>query len=145
MFIFLLPVKAKYLIVGMMVIEFMSVGNGDFTAHLAHLGGAIVGFLFIYFDRQYNFNFDRFFDMFKGNKSFGQNQSQSFKKRASSFGFGKKEVEDADFYEINSNEKSSEKVDQEVIDQILDKISRSGYQNLTEKEKKILFEASKKN
>ncbi|MGA8263972.1 MAG: DUF6576 domain-containing protein [Ignavibacteriaceae bacterium] len=30
------------------------------------------------------------------------------------------------------------------MDKILDKISESGYQNLTEKEKKILFEASKK-
>ena len=33
---------------------------------------------------------------------------------------------------------------QKEIDRILDKISQSGYQNLTEKEKKILFEASKK-
>jgi rhomboid family protein len=142
---FLLPVKAKYLIVGMMVIEFLSVGDGSFVAHLAHLGGAIVGFSFIYFDRQYNFNFDKYFDMFKGDNTFSQNQSQSFKKRASSFGFGKKEVEDADFYEINGKDNTSMKVDQEVIDQILDKISKSGYQNLTEKEKKILFEASKKN
>ena len=30
------------------------------------------------------------------------------------------------------------------IDEILDKITRSGYQNLTEEEKKILFEAIKK-
>jgi hypothetical protein len=30
------------------------------------------------------------------------------------------------------------------IDEILDKISRGGYQSLTEEEKRILFEASKK-
>jgi len=141
---FLLPVKAKYLIVFLMVIEFLSVGNGDFTAHWAHLGGAIVGFLFIYLDRQHNFNFDSFFDFFKGIKTTSQNQSESFKKHASNFGFGKKEVEDAEFYEINSTKGSSAKIDQEVIDRILDKISKSGYQNLTENEKKILFEASKK-
>jgi len=140
---FLFPVKAKYLIVFLMVIEFMSVGDGSFVAHLAHLGGALVGFSFVFFDKQYNFNFDRFFDMFKSNKSFSQ--GKSFKERASSFGFGKKEVEDADFYEIKNNKKAEEKVDQEAIDDILDKISRSGYQNLSEKEKKILFEASKKN
>jgi hypothetical protein len=35
-------------------------------------------------------------------------------------------------------------VTQQEIDAILDKISQSGYQNLSEKEKKILFEASKK-
>jgi len=33
---------------------------------------------------------------------------------------------------------------QKQIDEILDKISRSGYQSLTEEEKKLLFEASKK-
>ena len=35
-------------------------------------------------------------------------------------------------------------ITQADIDEILDKISRSGYQNLTDREKKILFEASKK-
>jgi hypothetical protein len=128
-----------------MVIEFLSVGNGSFVAHLAHLGGAIVGFLFIYLDRQYNFNFDRFFDMFKGNETFSSSNNKNFQKRKSPFGFGKTQVEDAEFYEINDSRNSTEKVDQAVIDEILDKISKSGYQNLTEKEKKILFEASKKN
>ena len=35
-------------------------------------------------------------------------------------------------------------IDQSEIDRILDKISASGYQNLTAEEKRILFEASKK-
>lgn len=141
---FLFPVKAKYLIVFLMVIEFLSVGNGSFIAHLAHLGGAISGFLFIMLDRQYNFNFDGIFNLFKSSNTFSSD-SEKFTKRKSSFGFGKREVEEAEFYEINNKSQSSEKVDQEVIDAILDKISKSGYQNLTEKEKKILFEASKKN
>jgi len=54
----------------------------------------------------------------------------------------KDNVEDAKFYDIES--KKDEGVSQEEIDRILDKISQTGYQNLTEKEKKILFEASKK-
>jgi membrane associated rhomboid family serine protease len=137
---FLFPVKAKYLIVGMMVIEFLSVGDASFVAHLAHLGGAIVGFLFVFFDRQYNFNFDKYFDMFKGNKP---STKDPFSTRKSPFSFGKKEIEEAEFYEINSNNTTTS-TDQEEIDRILDKISQSGYQNLTEREKRILFEASKK-
>ena len=35
-------------------------------------------------------------------------------------------------------------VTQAQIDEILDKISQSGYQSLTEEEKRLLFEASKK-
>ncbi len=40
-------------------------------------------------------------------------------------------------------DKEKEKLQQRV-DEILDKISKSGYASLTEEEKKILFEASKK-
>ena len=140
---FLFPVKAKYLIVFLMVIEFLSIGNGSFIAHLAHLGGASVGFLFVVLDRQHNFNFDNLFNMFKFNRE--SSNTEYFKKKSSGFGFGNREVEDAEFYEIKENKSSEDQVNQEVIDEILDKISRSGYQNLTEKEKKILFEASKKN
>jgi len=52
------------------------------------------------------------------------------------------EVEDADYYDLNDH--SHTDVTQEDIDKILDKISQSGYKNLTEREKKILFEASRK-
>ena len=37
-----------------------------------------------------------------------------------------------------------QRVTQEVIDAILDKISKGGYQSLTEDEKRILNEASKR-
>jgi membrane associated rhomboid family serine protease len=140
---FLLPVKAKYLIVFMMVIEFLSVGDASLVAHLAHLGGAIVGFIFVMMDRKNNYNFDELFNKFKRNTDYSDNNI--FKKKSSPFSFGKKEAEEAEFYEINNpSSKNEEVINQEVIDKILDKISQSGYQNLTEKEKKILFEASKK-
>lgn len=51
MLIFLpIPIKAKYFIPGMIVLELiMDMSNmpGDNVAHYAHLGGAIIGFLFI--------------------------------------------------------------------------------------------------
>ncbi|PID59847.1 MAG: rhomboid family intramembrane serine protease [Ignavibacteriae bacterium] len=142
---FLIPVKAKYLIVFAMVLEFLSVGDGSLVAHLAHLGGAITAFLFIFFDRRYNFNVDRLFNFFKSNKSY--TRQTDFKKKSSPFSFGKKDAEEAEFYEINSSSSnnSSSNVSQEEIDRILDKIGESGYQNLSEREKRILFEASKKN
>ncbi len=139
----LIPVKAKYLIVFVMVMEFMSVGNGDFTAHLAHLGGAIVGFLFITYDKKNNFNFDRLFDLFKSDSN--QTSNPTFTKKKSGFSFGKKDVQEAEYYDINSKNSSTQQADQKSIDEILDKISESGYKNLTETEKKILFDASKKN
>ncbi|MBN1302322.1 MAG: rhomboid family intramembrane serine protease [Melioribacteraceae bacterium] len=142
---FLLPIKAKYLIAGIVLIEFMSVGEMSFVAHLVHLGGAFTAAVFIILDRQYNFNFDRWFNKVKRDvNSFSKSKSNTFdKKFRKPFASKNSSVEDADFYEINSMNETDE-ISQEVIDGILDKISRSGYQNLTEKEKRILFEASKK-
>jgi hypothetical protein len=58
------------------------------------------------------------------------------------------DVVDAKVFDINdakSFEPKEKPADaQKRIDEILDKISRSGYQSLSEEEKKILFEASKR-
>lgn len=138
---FLIPLKAKYFVALYVLIEFFSLPSGGDVAHLAHLGGALAGFIYLMIDRKrttafrgYN-NFNSsinpgsFFDTIKNAKNI-------FKKKGNS-------VEEANFYEINRNSKEDE-ITQLEIDQILDKISKSGYQNLSEKEKKILFEASKK-
>jgi hypothetical protein len=51
---------------------------------------------------------------------------------------------DAKVHDISEGRKSEQESAQAKIDEILDKISRGGYQSLTEEEKKTLFEASKK-
>jgi membrane associated rhomboid family serine protease len=141
----LIPVKAKYLIVFLMVIEFSSVGNLDVVAHLVHIGGALAAFVFIMLDRQYNFNIDRLFSKFKPGSKFDKKDGFEFKNTfRRPFAKKDQDVEEAKFYEINSRSNQRDKVDQDEIDRILDKISQSGYQNLTDKEKRILFEASKK-
>jgi hypothetical protein len=50
-------------------------------------------------------------------------------------------ISDAKYYDVDERDDT---VNQQQIDEILDKISQHGYQSLTEAEKKILFEASKK-
>jgi membrane associated rhomboid family serine protease len=136
---FLIPVKAKYVIVCYIIIEFLSVGNASFVAHLAHIGGAVVGFVFVLLDRSHNFNFDKFFSKKK------RSNLDGFSFRKPSKSAFSKEVEDADYYDINQKKQDEVIiVTQEEIDRILDKISQSGYQKLTEREKKILFEASRK-
>ncbi|MGE5436235.1 MAG: rhomboid family intramembrane serine protease, partial [Syntrophothermus sp.] len=49
---FFVPVKAKYLIMFLVVLEFLAVDSaGSTVAHLAHLGGALAGFLYIMLDK----------------------------------------------------------------------------------------------
>ncbi|MCJ7553242.1 MAG: rhomboid family intramembrane serine protease [Ignavibacteriaceae bacterium] len=135
---FLIPVKAKYLIGFLIVFEFLAINSAQSNiAHLAHLGGALAGFLFIWFDKSSNIDLK---SMIRRNK---------FKSSASSSGsrfniFNRADdIQEAKYHDINSDKDKKVKVTQEEIDKILDKISQSGYQNLTEREKKILFEASK--
>lgn len=135
---FLLPVKAKYLIIGYVLLELYSIPQGGNVAHLAHLGGALAGFIYLLYERKNNKLFSGSYFKSNAKKSFN-----FFKGAPNPFNKKEEKVQDAKYYEI-SDDVDKEKVTQEQIDKILDKISESGYQNLTEKEKKILFEASKK-
>jgi membrane associated rhomboid family serine protease len=136
---FLIPVKAKYFVIFYIVIEFFSLPSGGDVAHLAHLGGALAGFIFVLFNRKPSYSSNAFYgsNSGSGSKLFDslKNASNVFKK--------KDDAEDANYYEINGD-KNDPGISQEEIDKILDKISQSGYQNLSEREKKVLFEASKR-
>lgn len=137
---FLLPIKAKYFVTIFLAFElFYGVtGTSDGIAHFAHLGGAAVGFVLL------NVNWDRFplftwWDNMRSTLWPKERYGGRYRKRQD-------EVTEARFYDIRDVEGDGDKegISQERIDEILDKISKGGYQSLTEEEKKILFEASKK-
>ena len=139
---FLIPVKAKYLIGFLIVIEFLAVDSASSgVAHLAHLGGALFGFLFIMFDKNSYVELKNIFKRSYFYKSNSKSKKNMFDNIAGTFRRNTN-VDEANYYDINSKDESE--VTQAEIDEILDKISQSGYQNLSEREKKILFQASKK-
>ncbi|MGE5314054.1 MAG: rhomboid family intramembrane serine protease [Acidobacteriota bacterium] len=134
---FFIPIKAKYFVILYMALEFISVGSMDGVAHFAHLGGALVGFIFLLADG-YSFG-----------TSFRRPRpavfSSPFSRRSSSSSERYTNVSDAQVYDIREHQASSEETElQKRIDEILDKISKGGYQSLTDEEKRLLFEASKK-
>jgi membrane associated rhomboid family serine protease len=135
---FLLPVKAKYFIAVYIGLElFYGVtGTTDGVAHFAHLGGALVGFGYLMADR----NFPNLRQLFGGRPA--PKRSQWSQPDWTS----RSETKEAKFYDIRSGKPLSDdtEVNQEIIDAILDKISKGGYQSLSDEEKRILFEASKK-
>lgn len=141
---FLIPVKTKYLIGFLIITEFLFVDSaGSNVAHIAHLGGALAGFLFIMFDKNSNVELKNIFrrSSFGSGNTFGSSSPKfqnPFRKKST-------DIEEATYYDLNNQSKDDkDSISQEEIDKILDKISQSGYQNLTSREKKILFEASKK-
>ncbi|NUN68795.1 MAG: rhomboid family intramembrane serine protease [Bacteroidetes bacterium] len=139
---FLLPIKAKYFVVMYMAFEIFSVGSMDGVAHFAHLGGALVGFLYLLadgyqFGSPYHSGTNSGENVFTRMTGFGRQQQSPPTEYYSN-------VSDAKIYDITEHRRSEEAKAQAQIDEILDKISKNGYQSLSDEEKKILFEASKK-
>lgn len=127
------PVKAKWLVAGYAVIEVVMAMSmpGDGVAHLAHLGGMLVGWLLI-----------RYWRSHPGagcgmNGLFGTRGRWTARRRkAKGHGLqgGGTSGHEAD-WEYNARRKAS----QAETDRILDKIRRSGYDSLTAAEKEHLF------
>tara|TARA_B100000900_G_scaffold332134_1_gene292987 strand:+ start:762 stop:1631 length:870 start_codon:yes stop_codon:yes gene_type:complete len=121
--LFLGPVRIKYIALFYILLSFLDVTGSNAGGEIAHLGGAMIGYLFI---RQLQngvnmgegvINIVNFFNKEKNKKS-EQNSSPTEENK----------------YDISQDE----------IDKILDKISESGYSSLSKNEKEKLFNASKK-
>jgi membrane associated rhomboid family serine protease len=130
---FLGEVKLKYIALGFFVLSLVNLQSGNSGGHIAHLGGALFGFLYIQQlkkGRDFTTGFSQFLDylgaMFKPRKK----MKVVYKKQA----------------KTKTNQAyNNQKVDnQKKVDTILDKISKSGYDSLSADEKAILFDASKK-
>lgn len=143
-FIFPLPVpiKAKWFILAYVAIElFSALGtSGDGVAHFAHLGGMLFGFLMIRYWQKHP----------GGGSGYGRSGGQQFFDRLKN-NWEKRSHKNADDGGAHSHTESDKdwqynqhkQATQKEIDEILDKIRRSGYDSLTEEEKKKLFDAGK--
>ena len=126
--LFLGPVKLKYIALVTIAIDILSIASSNAGGHIAHLGGALYGYLFV---QQYkkgkniNKGFDRFMDklfsLFKPKPKF----KVTYKRPMTDIEYNKEKIKK-----------------QKDVDQILDKIAKSGYDSLTKKEKEILFKNS---
>jgi membrane associated rhomboid family serine protease len=134
---FLVPVKAKYLITIWIGLElfFGVTGSSGGVAHFAHLGGVAVGLVYMAIDLDI-LPLREWLIRFKGEDA----RPFADPVRANT------DARDAQFFDITTGRPMDrdQRVTQEVIDEILDKISKGGYQSLTEDEKRILNEASKR-
>lgn len=119
---FLFPVKVKYLMGFLTLVSFFSTfgASGDRIAHAAHLGGIIVGFVYL---KYWTMHF-KIKNFLQSSKTPGSGSSSHLK-----FSSGSKDNK-TEFY-------------RKKIDELLDKINKVGYLNLTEEEKKLLDEGSR--
>lgn len=138
------PIKAKWLVMGYVVIEFASAmgSSGDGIAHMAHLGGMLFGFFMIrYWNRHpyggYNSDGGRqFFDGLKNRFDSYRRQRRTGSRDTSTRSSADTRRESD--WEYNARKKAR----QEEVDRILDKVRKSGYDSLTKEEKQRLFDSS---
>lgn len=125
-----------FLGIAFFIIDFLSLGANDGTAHFAHLGGAVLGMISVqHIHSPGNIIAvaqrigDATINFFKARK----NKSPRMKVHRNQNARMRTDEE----YNIAAKER------QDQIDRILDKISKSGYDSLTKQEKDFLFKQSK--
>jgi hypothetical protein len=126
-------VKFKYLAIGVLLIDLISIPIDNPGGHLAHLGGALLGYLFVVFYRKgtdITIWISRFLNWIKG---------LFVPKKEIKITYRKTKRPESDM-EYNARKKA----DQDEIDKILDKVAQSGYGSLSSGEKEKLFTMSNK-
>ena len=134
-----LPVPIIYLGLFFLLIDFISLGMNDGTAHFAHLGGAIIGMAASQRPHSQNnivYGFERLLS------SIG-NFFRSFRNRSTVRVAYKNKQDPRKMTDEDFN--LDKKKRQELVDRILDKISKSGYESLSKAEKEFLFKQTNKN
>ncbi len=123
----LFEIRLIWLAVGYLVIDMISIPSGNAGGHIAHIGGALFGYLFAKY-RQGNLQIN-LLDSFRTPKP----DERKFKVKIHTQSPSKKH---------SNSDNTSHQPTQEDIDIILDKISKNGYDKLSKQEKDILFKAS---
>lgn len=120
-------IKLKYIALVFVLIDILSIERGNPGGHIAHLGGAFWGFVYA--------------KMLLSGKDPARGISRWIKSTGSIFSRkGKMRVNYSQGRPLSDEEYNNQRLDyQKEIDRILDKISQSGYESLSSKEKETLF------
>ena len=119
-------IKLQYLALILIAIDILSIPSGNAGGHFSHIGGMLYGFCYGYYLKrnhhrmQLSSPFERFINRIKSIKYNRIKQQQA------------------------KQEDKKRQENQQTIDNILAKVSRSGYSSLTQEEKDILFSKSNK-
>lgn len=141
-------IRMKYVALGLILLSFLSVPMGNAGGELAHLGGALGGWLFAYgLQRGHDLTawLNAPFDWW-ARLRFSQAQRKKQSRGSTSksrYHNPHMRVYSARKAEEWQNPSMSVTPKESNLDEILDKLKRSGYGSLTTEEKRILFEASK--
>ena len=127
-------VKIIYIALFFFILDLISIGSNNPGGHIAHIGGALMGLAYAKsyvkgkdLTKVINSVIDGIANFFTKKPQKTSSRKQVYKRTETDYEYNKRK----------SDENSE-------IDRILDKIKKSGYNSLSENEKKTLFNANKK-
>lgn len=129
--LFIGSVKIKYIAIFTVILDLLMIRSGNAGGHFAHLGGALAGLIYTVSIKNNVFNKIGVPALFA--VLFKKKGSRHIRKVYSS----ERPLTDEEY-----NKKKAES--RKKMDEILDKISRSGYSSLSSHEKEFLFKSSNK-
>ncbi len=124
--LFIGRVKLIILALVLFIMDFLMISGDNAGGRIAHIGGALFGYLYITAYKKGGSSWFDISDLFRPKPKF-RNVYRT-----------ERPLKDEEY---NMNKAHN----QSVIDSILDKISKSGYQSLSAEEKELLFKSSNKN
>jgi membrane associated rhomboid family serine protease len=122
---FLGNIKIKYITLAYFIIDLISIPYGNTGGYIAHIGGAIFGMLFVRGLRNG-------IDVSRPMSRFAEAVTEQFKPKT------KMEVTHRNITPGTAQQKTTRQNDEERMNDILDKISRSGFDSLSKDEKDFL-------
>jgi membrane associated rhomboid family serine protease len=133
------PIKIIWIAIASIIIYIIGIGGSNAGGNIAHLGGAIWGYLYIMqlkkgndISAKFNFWVYHFFESAKKIFSKKNRMHVSYKRN-----------ETQRMTDLQYNKKK--KAEQESINHVLDKIAKSGYDSLSKEEKEMLFRMGNRN
>jgi len=146
------PIKLKWLVAAFCAWDLYSGLSGrDGVAHFAHIGGLIVGLIIIliwkYWDQNHKSSSNNYWTSSNSYSNYDKGDNNSVMDKVKD-AFKKKPkmtiVKNAGDHQADYEYNERKKAHNEEIDRILDKVRKGGFENLTEEEKRTLFDASKR-
>ncbi|MCF0224087.1 MAG: rhomboid family intramembrane serine protease [Fibrobacter sp.] len=125
---FVIPMKIKHAIWFMVAIDVFLAPSGDGVAHLAHLGGVVGGFIYMYL---YNHGFKSFarFSKPKFRVDEGGRRGENLRRKKSGAPL------EGEVFDMDENKR---------MDDILKKVNREGINSLTDAERQFLLRAGER-
>ncbi len=133
MLLLLPPIEARFLVAGLILIDLLLISSQDGVARIVHIGGAFWGWALVklYFR---GYHYDLWISSFL--KKFRRPDSPPPPRSKGPRNKNMHTISDAEILD---------ETEQNELDRILEKISKSGYEGLSDDEKRTLFELSKRN